>query len=321
MSDKTVSRLGQVNAKGTTTTLFLDVFGGEVFTQFTKKSIFKPRTMNKTIEHGKSASFPVLGRGGANYHTPGNELLGSAVKQNEVEITINGLLVADRYIASIDELMNHWDARQPYSEDIGNALAEKWDSSCARAIINGARASTIVSGMNGGFSIANASMGTDANILAEAIWNAKTEMDERNIPMEDRYCALPAAQYNLLAQHKDSINKDYGGLGWVSRGEIQMLAGFEMLWSNNVPQTDWSGGTETYYGQSVTLPTAEAANYSTVIGCVWHKSAAGTVQLLGLNTEVAWLPDHRAWLLLGEYATGHGYIRPESCGELVTATV
>ena len=69
--------------------------------------------------------FPVTWKGGSSYHTPGAELLGTKVNHNEVTISLDDMLVADRFIADIDEAMNHYDIRSIYAEDVSDALAQK----------------------------------------------------------------------------------------------------------------------------------------------------------------------------------------------------
>ena len=78
MANATVSRLGLVNATGTSfDALFLKVFSGEVLTAFAQNNIFNESLHTvRTIASGKSASFPVLGTATAAYHVIGEPLVG-----------------------------------------------------------------------------------------------------------------------------------------------------------------------------------------------------------------------------------------------------
>ena len=65
-----VSRLGQTNLSGDVRSLFLKLYAGEVLTSFEATNIMMPLMRTRTISKGKSASFPMLGRTTAEYHTP-----------------------------------------------------------------------------------------------------------------------------------------------------------------------------------------------------------------------------------------------------------
>ena len=71
---------------------FLEVFSGEVLTAFETATIFKELHRVRTITHGKSADFPVLGKMSARYHTPGTPILGT---NNPPTNPLNGVDAGD----------------------------------------------------------------------------------------------------------------------------------------------------------------------------------------------------------------------------------
>ena len=101
MANATISDIGKVNQAGTADALFLKVFAGEVLTSFEQTTVTAGRHMVRTISSGKSAQFPVMGRSSAEYHTPGNEIVGTTLNHNEKVITINDLLISHHFIANI----------------------------------------------------------------------------------------------------------------------------------------------------------------------------------------------------------------------------
>src|SRR5690625_2961813 len=108
MANANVSRLGAVNQGSNERELFLKVFAGEVLTAFEQHNRMLALTRSRSITHGKSAQFPVTGRIGAEYHTPGTEIKGLPVNHSERVITIDDLLISHAFIADIDEAMNHY---------------------------------------------------------------------------------------------------------------------------------------------------------------------------------------------------------------------
>jgi hypothetical protein len=310
MANAVPTRIGQVNGAGDTLAMFLKVFGGEVMTAFRTKTKFADKHRVRSITSGKSAQFPAIGIGGAAYHTPGTELVGTTVNQAERTISIDGLLIADRFLASIDEMMNHFDMRQPISEDVGDALAQMWDKHVALKIIQAARASATVTGLPGGTIVTNANAGTQADALYSAIKAASQALDENNVPEDNRYCALRPVHYNLLLDSTRVVNRDYtaGSNGGVDTGRIFQVNGVSLVKSNNVPNTNVTTDLASYN-----------VNANTTVAPVWHTSAVGTVKLLDLAVESEWDIRRQGWLTLAKYAMGTDILRPEAAVEIRTA--
>ena len=123
--------------------LFLKKFAGEVMTVFDQKNIMKPLHTIRTITKGRSAQFPIIGTAEAGYYTPGNDILGEAVsgggvnkfKQTETLIHIDKVLMSTTFIASVDELVSHYDVRAPYSHQLGESLANTFDKNVLQVAI------------------------------------------------------------------------------------------------------------------------------------------------------------------------------------------
>ena len=195
MANATVSRLGLVNNTGTAfDALFLKVFSGEVLTAFARNNIFNEQLHSvRTITSGKSAQFPVLGTATAAYHTVGTPLVGAnQIKANEKIINIDDLLISQAFVSNLDELKNHYDVRATYADELGKALARTYDQNVAKMIANASRASTTLSGGQGGIVSSfptgagnTTSSGITGDELAGAIYDIAQAFDERDIPPTD----------------------------------------------------------------------------------------------------------------------------------------
>ena len=322
MTNATASRLGLVNNSGTAyEALFLKVFSGEVLTAFSENNVFSDALHTvRTISSGKSAQFPVTGTASAAYHTPGNLLTGGAILHNEKVINIDDLLIAQTFVANIDELMNHYDVRAIYASELGKALAKTYDQNVAKCIANASRASTTLTGGSGGTVLTLASGNTaTANVtgdeLAAAIYDIAQAFDERDIPKTDRFVVLPPAEYYKLPESATrTISTDFnpGGNGSFASGNVQQIAGMPVIMSNNVPQSNVGsnpgGSNNTYSGDD-----------SKTIGLVFHKSAVGTVKLLDMTTEISgndYQVMYQGTLMVAKYALGHGTLRPEAAATI-----
>jgi len=309
MANATVNRIGAINGGVDKTEMFLKVFGGEVMTAFEESNVAQDKHMVRTIPNGKSAQFPATWKVGASYHTPGTEIVGQTSNVAERIITIDDLLISDVFLSNIDEAMSHYDVRSIYSQEAGRALAREWDKNVLQLGVLAARASATVSGGNGGTVLTNASYGSDGATLASGMFAAAQKLDEKDIPENDRYMFVKPAQYYLMAQTTNILNRDWGGSGVYAEGSVLKVAGISIVKTNNLPTTDLSADT----------PAKYAGNFSTTVGLVMNKMAVGTVKLLDLSVESDYDIRRQGTLMVAKYALGSGILRPECAVELKTS--
>jgi hypothetical protein len=318
-----VSRLGEVNtAGGDAKELFMKIFAGEVLTAFETNNLMMGLTSTRTISQGKSASFPVTGKIGSSYHTPGEEITGSKIGHNERIISIDGLLISDAFIANIDEAMNHYDVRSIYSTEMGRELAKRMDINVLKETVLAARASSAVDGLPGGTEIINDSFQNDGGVegaattqeqaeaLAAGLFTLAQTFDEKDVPEQNRVVIFKPAEYYILAQNLDLINNLYGGQGAIAEGNIIKVAGITIEKSNNLPTTDTSS-TDTYHGVDSTK----------TVGVGLTKEAVGTVKLMDLALEKDYQVERQGTLMVAKYAVGHDTLRPECARELKLDTL
>jgi len=314
MANATPSRLGQVQASGDVRALFEKVFVGEVLTAFETNVILKPLTEHKSISSGKSAAFPAIYKGSAAYHTPGAELTGTAIQHNEITISIDDQLIADTFIANIDEAMNHYDVRAPYSTELGLALALFYDKNVARNIARAARGSALFAADTGGSQITDADSDSSATSLAGSIWTGKQTMEEADVPVEavPVQCVLKPAQWYLLAQESTLVlNRDVDGDGSYSKGSFSMIGGVNVSRSNAMPFADASSDT--------TIPADYRLNMANTTALIFVSRAAATVQLIGMATEEIYDGRRQGTLMLGKIAVGHGPLINKAAVEVITS--
>jgi len=315
MSNATVSFLGKANNTGDDNALFLKVFSGEVLAAFARRNQMLDMSMVRTISQGKSAQFPAIGKTTASYHTPGNEITGTVINKNERVITIDDLLISDSFISQIDEAKNHYDVRSIYSTEMGNALAREVDQHLLQLTVLAAQASTTVTGENGGTVITDADADTNASSLITSIFDAAQELDEKDVPEDDRFCVVAPATYYNLVENDKILNRDFGGANGVyAEGKVLKVAGINIVKSNTAVDafadnsSAISGTNNTYTG-----------DFSTTVASVFHKSAIGTVKLMDLAMESEYDIRRQGTLMVAKMALGHGILRPEAAVEIQTA--
>jgi hypothetical protein len=249
-----LTRSGQLNSAGDARALYLKLFAGEMFKGFEYNSIARDLVMKRTLKSGKALQFIYTGRTKAEYHTPGNAILGnsdSAPPVAEKTITIDDLLISSAFLYDLDETLAHYELRGEISKKIGYALAEKYDRLIFRAISRGARAKSPIlkTGFEepGGTQIqvgggADASDAYDATHLVKAFYDAAAALDEKGVSQEGRVGVLNPRQYYALIQAVGGtgsgaylINRDAQGSALQSGKGVMEIAGIKIYKSMNIP--------------------------------------------------------------------------------------
>ncbi len=255
-----LTRPGQSNSAGDARALYLKLFSGEMFKGFQHNAIARDLVMKRTLKSGRQLQFIYTGHTKAEYHTPGNAILGNtdgAPPVAEKTITVDDLLISSAFLYDLDETLAHYDLRSEISRKIGYALAQKYDRLIFRALTRGARAASPITKANfvepGGTQIrvgtnAQASDAYDDAALVNAFYDAAAALDEKGVSQDGRVGVLNPRQYHKLIQEVGSnglINRDEQGTALQGGNGIIEIAGIKIYKSMNIP---FFGSYGTKYG-------------------------------------------------------------------------
>ena len=320
-----VTMPGAAQSTGDRRALYLKLFSGEMFKGFQHNAIARDLIMKRTLKNGKSLQFIYTGRTKAEYHTPGNSILGNsdgAPPVAEKTITVDELLISSAFLYELDETLAHYDLRSEISRKIGYALAEKYDRLAFRAITRGARQASPITKTNfvepGGTQIRVGATTNDsdayvANNLINAFYDAAAALDEKGVSSDGRVAVLNARQYyELIQQTGDNglVNRDAQGTSRQKGNGIVEIAGIKIYKSMNIPflgkyGTAYGGTTgvtaPTNTGSFVSVTPEDASGAQTGIkndygtntelgakscGLIFQKEAAGMVEAIGPSVQV-----------------------------------
>ena len=338
MADADLSRLGQVKgtggswAAGATAqdgyrALFLKLGSAEVLSAFEEYCVFKGKTKERNIRGGKSMAFPVTGKQEASYHQPGTEITGGTNDPsdlNERVLTLDSLMIADKAIAEVDELMAYWPARQEITRELGRALAYEYDKRVARIVYAAATNTTepLAKSINTGRIGSTVTLGTDytdagatrqaqGDALVEAIFDARIAMEKKDVPTDNLYAVFGPEDYYAITMSSRAINTEFNGgngsNGTIADGRTMQVAGIPIFSSNHVTQPSYTlvaGDCNAEYAQDL----------SKCKGLVFHKDCAGVLTLLSPALQVTsgdWNVSHQSTLLVARQNIGMGVLRSE----------
>ena len=276
---------GATNLAASTTdarrSLYLKLFSGELFKGFQHNTIARDLVTRRTLTNGRSLQFIFTGRTKAEYHVPGQNIMGNtdgAPPVSEVTIECDDLLISSAFVYELDETLAHYDLRGEISRKIGYALAENYDRRIFRAVSNAARLQSPVTATNfeepGGTQVrvgtnAQASDAYNSTFLVNAFYDAAAALDEKGVSGEGRVAVLSPRQYYELIQAVSTnglINRDEQGTGLQNGNGIISIAGIKIFKSMNIP---WFGTNGVKYGGTAgaTVPgTTDPGNTGSFVG-------------------------------------------------------
>ena len=291
-----VTMPGAANSTGDRRALYLKLFSGEMFKGFEYNAIARDLVTKRTLKNGKSLQFIYTGHTKAEFHTPGNSILGNsdgAPPVAEKTITVDDLLISSAFVYELDETLAHYELRGEISKKIGYALAQKYDRLVFRAIARGARAASPITKTNfvepGGTQIrvGTNNQASDAYVsasLINAFYDDAAALDEKGVSSDGRVGVLNPRQYYELIQAVGSnglVNRDSQGTALQGGNGIIEIAGIKIFKSMNIPFMSQYG---TKYGSaSATNPgVTSPGNTGSFVGEAMEDAAA---DVAGINNE------------------------------------
>ena len=319
-----LTRQGQLNSAGDARALYLKLFSGEMFKGFQHETIARDMVMKRTLKNGKSLQFIYTGRTTAEFHTPGNSILGNsdgAPPVAEKTVTCDDLLISSAFVYELDETLAHYELRGEISRKIGHALAEKYDRLIFRAITKGARQASPITKTGfvepGGTQIrvgttTNDSDAYNAGNLVNAFYDAAAALDEKGVSGAGRVAVLNPRQYYALIQdigNNGLINRDVQGTTLQSGNGIVEIAGIKIFKSMNIPFLSKHGvayGGTTGETSPQRMPSnvgdaitdgrksvtglnnnyGNATDFNKSCGLIFQKEAAAVVEAIGPQVQV-----------------------------------
>ena len=298
--------------------LYLKTFSGEVMKAYNTKTVMKGRIRERTIKSGKSVQFAAMGKATAEYHTPGNVILGQDMNHGEKVIYVDDLLIASHFVSNYEEAMNHYETRAELATQAGDALAQAYDQHlfaiATKAAVDGTTGAVSEMGPATQDKI-GASPALD-DIVA-SIYDSAAYLDKTNVPDGDRVIFVTPDIYYDLVEDGRFLNRDFGNQnGSQAGGTIMRVAGMDIIKSNNLAL---NFGTDTLAGQragsAITDYTVDGSN---TVALILQKQALGAVKLMNLATEKDYQVNRQGTLMVTRMASGMGVLRPDAI-RLITA--
>ena len=248
--------------------LAAQLYGGQVLKSFRQTNVFA-NLLGGMIDHkvvqAKQFTYPIIAEDPIpEYTVGGDERLGQVQGFKSIPVTIDDMLITDRSIPDDQFLISHYDPIAPMTDSMGQALANDLDTKIAIMSLTGARTAALSGYHYGGTRVlrvaANLATAYPATPLgADAFINdlsiAGQVMDEKHIPRMGRVAVVSpymmrvlerwsgwtvGTPANTFATMMPLFSSDYGTQNDLLSRTIQMVQGFAIVVSNNLPQADYT---------------------------------------------------------------------------------
>lgn len=312
MSQFSATNAGIVAGPGHSHGLLMKTFSGEVLKSYNTATVLKGRIRERTIKSGKSVQFAAMGKAAAEYHKPGNVILGQAMNHGEKVIHIDDMLIASHFVSNFEEAMNHYETRSELAKQAGDALAQAYDQHlfaiATKAAVNGTTGA--VSEMGPATEVKIGTSPTLDNIV-EAFYNSAAYLDATNVPDSERTAFVTPDLYWDLIEDGRFLNRDFGNGGAnQNHGGKLVIAGIEIVKTNNL---NLNFGTDTLKGRRA---GTEVADYTVdgrkSMALILQKQALGAVKLMNLASEKEYQTNRQGTLMVTRMASGMGVLRPDA---------
>lgn len=293
--------------------LFAKKFSTDVLRYFMDTNIMKALITNRTIDSGKSESFPVVGNATAvDIANDGAELAVQNIKATEREIAIGDLTVSHAWITDLDKAMSHYDSQSAQAESIGRALAKKVDTDVLAKVISAGAIVDAATSLSAGLKVfaddvytleISADVSDGAGVYQAAVL-AVTEEANKDTVGESQFVFRPAQYFMLLN------NPAQTGLTWVNdpaaqSGKVPMLLGKKVHMSPHFPAQTGPAG---------------VLDIGDVAGVLFSKEAVGCLELMSVSTRIDYIPQRLSNLVVGKMAVGYGVLN-HSCAINIKSSV
>lgn len=301
--------------------LFLKLFAGETLAAYARTSKTAGKHLEISIKGGKSAQFPVMGRGVAKFLKPGEELSGQEFQHTEKVIAIDGLLTADVFVSDLYEALSQDAFRSMYSTQLGESLAIAKDQHVLAEIAKLVEADK--ENLPGLGKPTKVKMGEVAeleafgNAFIDGMLTIAAELDQKYVPASERYAYIQPTTKAKLIKFLSTSGKDFAGTAYLSQWGDITIAGIPLTVVPHMGDSgiDFANSLNT---EGHKFPVSIAGKCLCLVA---HKGAVGTVNLMSMAFETQRYSTRQATHLVAKMATGHGGLRPEAAAAITSEVV
>lgn len=275
------------------------VYSGEVLSAFINKTIMEKFVNVKTLTHGISMRFPVIGVGkkeDVKTHVAGQEITIGTKSAGEVVITIGDVEYDSVFIDNKQAKVLDFEITSPFTKALGQALAQKLDTVLFKLLYTAVTDVVLSKGVAGqpdGSYVENTAIASattkqeQGDAIIDSIFEMNAKMDVNNVPSEGRVFVCDPMKWWAVSQGTKTRSSDFQS----KNGGIDIF-NMDVIWIGN-----------TMVIQSNNLHTA-----NDFVGYLFTADAIGLVKFISVITESKYMMERMGNLILSKYCYGAGIL-------------
>lgn len=291
---------------------------------FEEEDTLAPVYTKRTIGTGSSLKVPVMGEASVSFIPAGGETPEEDINHGSVIIQVTNRLSGSVSITDEDKMTISYEYLSTKVKNVAIQMAKLHNSSITANLVLAARGTrnagdtNVVAGntANPTLTIAGwASLTSEekAKALYAQLLKANEILDINDVKME-RYFVCNPSIYWILFNNLDTLNRDFGGVGSISEGNLPKIAGITIIKSNAYGRnpTDLNGDyfyTVDYGNSGIDLS----------FGVVTTDEAVVCVEKMNLTTEKDRIPSKQKDIYYMNKIAGYGILRNDVAVEITEA--
>lgn len=256
---------------------FVTLFDTEVKQAYQADAVLRNTVRLRTGVTAATHKFPKIGAGVAQVRVPQSDVTPLNVSYSQATVNLADWIAAE-YSDIFNQAKVNFDERQELVQVVGKAVGRRADQLVIDALAASSTSNTVGTDIGGS--------GTNLNI--EKLIAAKKALDTQNVPMEDRFMLIHAANLAGLLGETEVTSSDFNTVKALVQGQIDTYLGFKFITIGDRTEGGLTGG-----GAGQTRKV-----------WAWHKSAVGMAEGMGIRSEINYIPEKTSWLVASMFSAG-----------------
>jgi hypothetical protein len=220
----------------------IEQYGGTVDSQFAKRSMMRRFINTRTVRGTDTLIDRRVGRTSLVTLTPGVRPPATPTPFGKVSVTVDTVVLARDNRSMLNEFQIDFNARRELGMDHGKELGKFFDEAMLIAGIKAA-AKTEADSLNGAFgdgttaTLAASGDDEDPDKLYEAIATGITELEEKEVDVEECAIFVRPTSYDVLLNNDKLVNQEFSGdNGNFAKGMFKVIKGVPIVSTPRLPR-------------------------------------------------------------------------------------
>lgn len=308
--------------------LMLEQYAGIVQSQFAKDSIMRQYATVRPVIGTDTIFNNRIGKTTLKKLVPGVRPAADETPFGKVSLTVDTVILARDNRSLLNEFQTHFNVRKELAEDHGKELGKFFDQAFIIMAIKGANLAAPVLGdgnpakqsIGAGkhITLSNAGDEDDPDILAQAITDIITQMEEEEIDVNELVVLVRPTKYQTLLNNNKLMSKEFSSdNGDFAKMQIKTIGDARIEKTARIPEAAIAGHylSNADNSNAYDLSAAEAK----AVAVILHPKSLMAGETIPLSSNIFFSDIEKQWFIDSWMAFAVTVSRPDCCGAVFSA--